>query len=96
MNHPVVTLKTIENVGHIVELLKCVTFNGFPVVDPPSSDQVTVRNTCPHIYTRIVSSDSPIIRFRYISTVSFTDRDHFLRTVPRSDITLPVDSALAK
>lgn len=39
MNHPVVTLKTVENVGHIVELLKCVTFNGFPVVDPPSSDQ---------------------------------------------------------
>lgn len=41
MSHPVVTLKTVENVGHIVELLKCVTFNGFPVVDPPSSDQVT-------------------------------------------------------
>ena len=41
MSHPVVTLKTVDNVGHIVELLKCVTFNGFPVVDPPSSDQVT-------------------------------------------------------
>jgi chloride channel 7 len=41
MSHPVVALKTVENVGHIVELLKCVTFNGFPVVDPPSSDQVT-------------------------------------------------------
>lgn len=40
MSHPVVALKTVENVGHIVELLKCVTFNGFPVVDPPSSDQV--------------------------------------------------------
>lgn len=40
MSHPVVTLKTIENVGHIVELLKCVKFNGFPVVDPPSGDQV--------------------------------------------------------
>ncbi|XP_017797738.1 PREDICTED: H(+)/Cl(-) exchange transporter 7 [Habropoda laboriosa] len=39
MSHPVVTLQTVENVGHIVELLKCVTFNGFPVVDPPSSDQ---------------------------------------------------------
>ncbi|XP_032667841.1 H(+)/Cl(-) exchange transporter 7 [Odontomachus brunneus] len=39
MSHPVVTLRTVENVGHIVELLKCVTFNGFPVVDPPSSDQ---------------------------------------------------------
>lgn len=40
MNRAVVTLKTVENVGHIVELLKCVTFNGFPVVDCPSSDQV--------------------------------------------------------
>uniref|UniRef100_A0A0C9R3S7 Chloride channel protein n=1 Tax=Fopius arisanus TaxID=64838 RepID=A0A0C9R3S7_9HYME len=39
MSHPVVTLKTTENVGRIVELLKCVKFNGFPVVDPPSSDQ---------------------------------------------------------
>ncbi|XP_076640842.1 chloride channel protein 7 isoform X2 [Halictus rubicundus] len=41
MSHPVVTLKTVENVGHIVELLKCVTFNGFPVVDPPSSDETS-------------------------------------------------------
>ena len=40
MSHPVVTLKTTENVGHIVEMLKCVTFNGFPVVDPPTGDQV--------------------------------------------------------
>lgn len=46
MSHPVVALKTVENVGHIVELLKCVTFNGFPVVDPPSSDQVI--STCKH------------------------------------------------
>ncbi|KAK0079461.1 hypothetical protein PV325_001249 [Microctonus aethiopoides] len=43
MSHPVVTLKTIENVGHIVELLKCVNFNGFPVVDPPSGDQTEVN-----------------------------------------------------
>ncbi|XP_039315677.1 H(+)/Cl(-) exchange transporter 7 [Solenopsis invicta] len=42
MSHPVVALKTVENVGHIVELLKCVTFNGFPVVDPPSSDQAEI------------------------------------------------------
>jgi chloride channel 7 len=40
MCHPVVALKTVDNVGHIIELLKCVSFNGFPVVDPPSSDQV--------------------------------------------------------
>ncbi|EFN81286.1 H(+)/Cl(-) exchange transporter 7 [Harpegnathos saltator] len=43
MSHPVVTLRTVENVGHIVELLKCVTFNGFPVVDPPSSDQSEIN-----------------------------------------------------
>lgn len=43
MSHPVVALKTVENVGHIIELLKCVTFNGFPVVDPPSSDQVIFK-----------------------------------------------------
>ncbi|XP_020283006.1 H(+)/Cl(-) exchange transporter 7 [Pseudomyrmex gracilis] len=44
MSHPVVSLKTVENVGHIVELLKCVTFNGFPVVDPPSSDQAEINS----------------------------------------------------
>lgn len=40
MSHPVVTLKNVENVGHIIELLKLTTYNGFPVVDPPSTDQV--------------------------------------------------------
>lgn len=40
MNHPVVPLKTTENVGHILELLKCVSFNGFPIVDPPTADNV--------------------------------------------------------
>ncbi|XP_046616599.1 H(+)/Cl(-) exchange transporter 7 isoform X1 [Neodiprion virginianus] len=44
MSHPVVTLKTVENVGHIVELLKCVSFNGFPVVDPPTSDQEEINS----------------------------------------------------
>ncbi|XP_017885005.1 H(+)/Cl(-) exchange transporter 7 [Ceratina calcarata] len=48
MNHPVVTLRTVENVGHILELLKCVTFNGFPVVDPPNSDQMEI-----HSYRRL-------------------------------------------
>ncbi|XP_024938725.1 H(+)/Cl(-) exchange transporter 7 [Cephus cinctus] len=43
MSHPIVTLKTVENVGHIVELLTCVTFNGFPVVDPPSSDEAEIN-----------------------------------------------------
>uniref|UniRef100_A0A6P7FEH3 Chloride channel protein n=1 Tax=Diabrotica virgifera virgifera TaxID=50390 RepID=A0A6P7FEH3_DIAVI len=39
MSHPVVTLKCVENVGHVVELLKLTTYNGFPVVDPPLTDQ---------------------------------------------------------
>ncbi|XP_028161745.1 H(+)/Cl(-) exchange transporter 7 [Ostrinia furnacalis] len=38
MSHPVFTLRTVENVGHIVELLKVVSYNGFPVVDPPLAD----------------------------------------------------------
>lgn len=41
MSHPVVTLKCVENVGHVVELLKLTTYNGFPVVDPPLTDQVS-------------------------------------------------------
>lgn len=43
MSHPVVTLKSVENVGHIVELLKLTTYNGFPVVDPPLTDQVKIK-----------------------------------------------------
>ncbi|KAF5288307.1 hypothetical protein FQR65_LT12040 [Abscondita terminalis] len=39
MSHPVVTLKTVDNVGHIVELLRVTTYNGFPVVDPPHNDE---------------------------------------------------------
>lgn len=38
MSHPVVTLKTVENVGHVVELLRLTTYNGFPIVDPPLGD----------------------------------------------------------
>ncbi|XP_066140064.1 H(+)/Cl(-) exchange transporter 7 [Euwallacea fornicatus] len=48
MSHPVVTLKCVENVGHIVELLKLTSYNGFPVVDPPLSDENEVT-----IYGRI-------------------------------------------
>ncbi|KAJ8923258.1 hypothetical protein NQ315_001814 [Exocentrus adspersus] len=33
MSHPVVTLKCVENVGHIVELLRLTTYNGFPVTE---------------------------------------------------------------
>lgn len=43
MSHPVITLRGVENVGHIVELLKLTSYNGFPVVDPPLSDQVKLR-----------------------------------------------------
>ncbi|XP_077294342.1 chloride channel protein 7 [Arctopsyche grandis] len=39
MSHPIVTFKTIENVGHIVEVLKLMTYNGFPIVDPPLIDE---------------------------------------------------------
>ncbi|CAK1547079.1 unnamed protein product [Leptosia nina] len=39
MSHPVFTLRTVENVGHIVEMLKVVSYNGFPVVDPPLADE---------------------------------------------------------
>ncbi|KAK9881295.1 hypothetical protein WA026_015417 [Henosepilachna vigintioctopunctata] len=39
MSHPVVTLKCVENVRHIVELLRSTSYNGFPVVDPPITDQ---------------------------------------------------------
>ncbi|XP_046406212.1 H(+)/Cl(-) exchange transporter 7 [Ischnura elegans] len=34
MSHPVVSFKTVENVGHIVDVLKKTSFNGFPVVEP--------------------------------------------------------------
>ncbi|XP_026751549.2 H(+)/Cl(-) exchange transporter 7 [Galleria mellonella] len=42
MSHPVFTLRTVENVGHIVELLRLVSYNGFPVVDPPLTDDAEV------------------------------------------------------
>lgn len=53
MSHPVVTLKTVENVGHVVELLKLKSYNGFPVVDPPRSDSVNknTKNICDKLKT---------------------------------------------
>lgn len=45
MSHPVFTLRTVENVGHIVELLRLVSYNGFPVVDPPLADDVSFFDT---------------------------------------------------
>jgi len=33
MSHPVVTLSPIETVGHLVDILKTTSHNGFPVVD---------------------------------------------------------------
>ncbi|XP_049950327.1 H(+)/Cl(-) exchange transporter 7 isoform X1 [Schistocerca serialis cubense] len=44
MSHPVVTLKTIENVGHIVDVLKLEEHNGFPVVDPEFSKEGNSRS----------------------------------------------------
>lgn len=49
MSHPVFTLRTIENVGHIVELLKLVSYNGFPVVDPPLADDVSRPSRIPAV-----------------------------------------------
>lgn len=43
MSHPVTTLKTIENVGHIVHVLKSETYNGFPVVDSETEISVSVK-----------------------------------------------------
>lgn len=40
MNHPVVTLNTIENVGRLMDILLKNDHNGFPVVDP--YDEVSV------------------------------------------------------
>lgn len=52
MSHPVVSLRTTENVGHIAELLKCVSFNGFPVVDPPAADRVGfIKNNLLKVFT---------------------------------------------
>ncbi|CAH2268989.1 jg16014 [Pararge aegeria aegeria] len=42
MSHPVFTLRTVENVGHIIEILRVVSYNGFPVVDPPMADDAEV------------------------------------------------------
>lgn len=33
LNRPVTTLRTVEKVSRIVEILKSCTYNGFPVVD---------------------------------------------------------------
>lgn len=44
MAKPVVTIKSVENVGRIVELLTKTRFNGYPVVDPPMSDTCLLEN----------------------------------------------------
>ncbi|KAG8235524.1 hypothetical protein J437_LFUL013486 [Ladona fulva] len=36
MSHPVVTFKTVDSVGYIVDVLRKETYNGFPVVEPSS------------------------------------------------------------
>jgi chloride channel 7 len=38
MSCPVVTLNSMETVGNIIDILTGETHNGFPVVDPPTSD----------------------------------------------------------
>ena len=43
MSYPVVTLHPIQKVGAIIDCLKETTYNGFPVVDPPTMTGSTQR-----------------------------------------------------
>merc|ERR1719468_176700 len=43
MSHPVVTLSPIETVGHLVDILKSTSHNGFPVVDHPMESSYNSR-----------------------------------------------------
>lgn len=40
MSHPVVSFTSMENVGHIVDVLKKYSYNGFPVVDICMKDDI--------------------------------------------------------
>lgn len=53
MSHPVVTMKTMESVGHIVTVLKLTTYNGFPVVDPTLRVGIVQQGDVVEGYNRI-------------------------------------------
>lgn len=46
MNYPILTFRTVENVGRIVDMLRQESFNGFPVVDP----QLNLYSVCCKLY----------------------------------------------
>ncbi|KAG5883579.1 hypothetical protein JTB14_016719 [Gonioctena quinquepunctata] len=83
MSHPVVTLKCVENVGHIVELLKLSTYNGFPVVDPPLSDQSEVT-TYGRIRGLILRSQLIVILQKKIFNETADDWDSITASIFRS------------
>lgn len=84
MSHPVVTLKCVENVGHIVELLKLTTYNGFPVVDPPLTDQSEVT-TYGRIRGLILRSQLIVILKRKIFNETSDDWDNINVSIFRNE-----------
>ncbi|CAG9856947.1 unnamed protein product [Phyllotreta striolata] len=84
MSHPVVTLKCVENVGHIVELLKLSTYNGFPVVDPPLTDQSEVT-TYGRIRGLILRSQLIVILKRKIFNETSDDWDNIDVSIFRNE-----------
>ncbi|KAJ8964402.1 hypothetical protein NQ314_004939 [Rhamnusium bicolor] len=84
MSHPVVTLRCVENVGHIVELLRLTTYNGFPVVDPPLTDQNEVT-TYGRIRGLILRSQLIVILKRKIYNETSDDWDSITASIFRNE-----------
>ncbi|XP_060522651.1 H(+)/Cl(-) exchange transporter 7 [Cylas formicarius] len=84
MSHPVVTLKCVENVGHIAELMKLTSYNGFPVVDPPLSDEAEVR-TYGRIRGLILRSQLLVILKRKIFNETSEDWEFMSASVFREE-----------
>lgn len=82
MSHPVVTLKCVENVGHIVELLKLTSYNGYPVVDPPLTDQSEVT-TYGRIRGLILRSQLVVILQKKIFNETADDWDNINASIFR-------------
>ncbi|VEN38135.1 unnamed protein product [Callosobruchus maculatus] len=84
MSHPVITLKCVENVGHIVELLRLTSYNGFPVVDPPLSDQSEVT-TYGRIRGLILRSQLIVILQKKIFNETSDDWDRIKASIFRNE-----------